>query len=269
MNNKYEFEIEGIIYPRFILSKSYDYYDFKKVLSNSIYGRNYQLNNRSKQSSHFDFTIDINYFQINILKEIPIIIEDKFRSINEERNYYLLDYLIPSKSLVIELDSDYHDPIKDKMKDEYLSKLGLEVYRIYNLTSNDVIKLKNYINSLSNKEFKLDYSDLINNSKKYYNTLEVSKKIEYEGELYFIQNKWRKSAEILSEYDTKLKEKLINGEKYKLEIKLREIYELIPMSSRKVQRYYPMINYFRRLGIDINIIVDKRNNNQYTVNREE
>lgn len=258
INNKYEFNIENIIYPRFISSKSGDYYDFKKVLLNSIYGRNYQLNNRSKQSSYFDFTIDINYFQINILREIPIIIENKFRPINEERNYYLLDYLIPSKSLVIELDSDFHDPDKDKMKDEYLNKLGLEVYRIYNLTSDDVIKLKDYINSIPDKEFKLDYSHLINNSKEYYNTLEISRKIEYEGELYFIQNKWRKHAEILSEYDFNLKEKLVNREEYKLEIKLDNIHRLIPMIEKKVKSYYPMINYFRKLGVDINIESERR-----------
>lgn len=258
MNNKYEFNIEGIIYPRFILSKSGDYYDFRKVLSNSIYGRNYQLNNRSKQSYTFDILIDINYFNLPILKEIPIIIENKFRPINEERNYYLLDYLIPSKSLVIELDSDYHDPIKDKMKDKYLSKLGLDVYRIYNLTSDDVIKLRDYINSTPDKEFRLDYSDLINNSKEYYNTLEVSKKIEYEGELYFIQNKWRRHAEILSEYDPKFKEKLINREEYKFEIKLDNIHRLIPMIEKKVKSYYPMINYFRKLGVDINIESERR-----------
>ena len=251
MNNKYEFNIENIIYPRFILSKSGDYYDFRKVLSNSIYGRNYQLNNRSKQSSYFDFTIDINYFQINILREIPIIIENKFRPINEERNYYLLDYLVPSKSLVIELDSDYHDPIKDKMKDEYLSKLELDVYRIYNLTSDDVTKLKDYINSLPDKEFKLDYSDLIDEYKEYESRKSIELQKSKYGELYFIQNKWRKSAEILSEYDPNFRNCILNNRKYELKFTLNEIYSLIPLKIKEIRKYSPLVNYYKKFNIDI------------------
>lgn len=251
MNNKYEFEIEGIIYPRFILSKSGDYYDFRKVLSNSIYGRNYQLNHRSRQSYTFDILTDLNYFNLPILKEVPIIIEDKFRSINEDRNYYLLDYLVPSKSLVIELDSDYHNPTKDKMKDEYLSKLGLDVYRIYNLTSDDVIKLRNYINSIPDKEFKLDYSDLINKCIEYkYEEYIKLQKLKY-GEFYFISNKWRKSAEILSKYDFNFRDCILNNRKFELDITLNEIYNLIPLKSKEIRKYYPLINYYKKFNINI------------------
>lgn len=249
MNNKYEFNIENIIYPRFIYSNKLNkYYDFKKVLLNSNYGRNYQLNNRSPQAYGFDLLVDLNYFNLPILKEIPIIINN-----NSENSYYLLDYLIPSKSLVIELDSYYHELNKDKdiIRDEYLSKLGLSVYRIYNLTSKDVIKLKEYINSIPDKEFKLDYYNLINEYKEYRLKENIeSQKLKY-GELYFIKNKWRKHVEILSKYDPLFKEKLINKERYRIEIELSKIYKLIPMNERKSKLYYPMINYFKKLGIEI------------------
>ena len=249
MNNKYEFEIEGIIYPRFIYSNKLNkYYDFKKVLLNSNYGRNYQLNNRSPQAYGFDLLVNLNYFNLPILREIPIIIEN-----DSESSYYLLDYLIPSKSLVIELDSYYHELNKNKdiIRDEYLSKLGLEVYRIYNLTSDNVIKLKDYINSLPNKEFKLNYSNLINEYKEYKLKEDIEfQKLKY-GELYFIQNKWRKSAEILSKYDPNFRDCILNNRKYELKFTLNEIYSLIPLKIKKTREYLPLINYYKKFNIDI------------------
>jgi ATP-dependent RNA circularization protein (DNA/RNA ligase family) len=45
---------------------------------------------------------------------------------------------------------------------------------------------------------------------------------------------------------------------YKFNFTLDDIYELIPMSVKEVKKYYPMINYFRKLGVEIKIESERR-----------
>ena len=71
----------------------------------------------------------------NFLKKLPL-------TVNRQKNigYYIVDFYIHSKSIVIELDGAGHfeeeQEIKDKKRDSELSKLGLRVIRYTNTDIN-------------------------------------------------------------------------------------------------------------------------------------
>ena len=96
-----------------------------------------------------------------------------------------------------------------------------------------------------------------------------NKVIKKDTSLDFIKPKWRNQCKKLMEISEEFRRMIEIKEGGRATFTLSEMYKSIPMSRKEVERYYPMINYFRKLGIEINIIVDKENNNQYTVNREE
>ena len=276
MTNNYTFTISNfnILYPRFILNKNKDkYYDFRKVVLKSNYSRTYQLNNRSIQSIIFDKLIELNHFNLlgineTILKEFVLINTDLDN--DKTRSYYLLDYFIPSKSLCIELDSDLHEELKDKLKDKFLNSLNIKVLRIkdFNIdTKNKLEVIVNFIQSNPYNEFKVDYSELIEEYEKFIKLSSISKLKEKYGELYFIKRRWIGVIEKLCNYDNNLRSKLINNETYIINITLSKIFEILPMSEKKVKKYYPLMRYLRILGIELNIKVDKVHNNQYTVNK--
>ena len=118
--DKYTFKFEDIdlIYPVYIRDKGGEkYYSLRTTLNHSIYSRVNQLTYRSTQAQYFDLLLDLDYFKLlgidyNFILELPLI--NTRPDIDSTRSYYLLDYFIPDLSLCIELDSDYHDPIKDK-----------------------------------------------------------------------------------------------------------------------------------------------------------
>ena len=56
--------------------------------------------------------------------------------------YYYLDYYFPELHLAVELDSDLHKPEKDKLRDLYLNKLGITVFRIKDLQKPNIQKTK-------------------------------------------------------------------------------------------------------------------------------
>ena len=258
--NKYTFTIDNfnIIYPVYLKSKSGRYYKFKHAVLNSNYSRTTQLNNRSIQSVQFDLLVDIDYFNIPIHKEFVLI--NTNLSIDSIRSYYLLDYFIPSKSLCIELDSDLHNDNKDKLKDRFLESLGIKVLMIrdFNIETKDKLEvIINFVQSNPINEFKIDYSELIEEYEEYKKGL-ICKSIDipYEEykDLYFIRNKWRKAISKLSRYDSNILSALQLNVNYSFDISLSEIHDLIPMSEKKVKKYYPLINYLRTLGIDMKIL---------------
>ena len=55
-------------------------------------------------------------------------------------NYYYLDYYFPELHLAVELDSDLHNPEKDNLRDLYLQKLGITVFRIQDLQKPNIQK---------------------------------------------------------------------------------------------------------------------------------
>lgn len=67
--------------------------------------------------------------------------------------YYILDFIISNRLLVLEVDGGYHKErtLKDKKRDEFCKKMGLKVLRIQNENVDTVIarirrfaKVKNY-----------------------------------------------------------------------------------------------------------------------------
>ena len=88
--------------------------------------------------------INIGYFQGlgDIVKEMPILIENSKRIPDLPGGlFFLLDYWFPSLSLAVELDSDYHDNMKDEIRDKFLmSAYGIQVFRIRDLQKESVQK---------------------------------------------------------------------------------------------------------------------------------
>ena len=136
-------------YPVYSVSEKGNVYNLKNIIypspkSAKKFTRNKQLKNRSLQAKIFDSLINIGYFNPlsnYISKEFPIIIQNHLRLPELENGYILLDYFFANLKdtdsnywgLNVELDSDLHSPEKDKIRDEYLDKLGIKVFRIKNL----------------------------------------------------------------------------------------------------------------------------------------
>ena len=263
--NKNTFTIEdfNIEYPRFIKSKDNSkYYDFKKAVLSSNYSRTYQLNHRSTQSYLFDKLIELDYFKLlgindKIFKEFVLINTDLD---NDYRSYYLLDYFIPSKSICIELDSDYHNIDKDNRKDKFLNSLGIKVIRINDLQNNTKEKLDKIVEFIksNNKEFNINYNNLIINSRSYSDNIIKNKLIQDKGKLYFISNKWKSKIDKLCEYDNNLRYSIESRVHYKLIININKLYELIPACSKEIRKYNALVNYLLSLGIELIITSKKR-----------
>lgn len=266
MNDKlYSFkfnDIPFIDYPIYLKCKDKDeYYNFKKIINSHHlpYSRPYQLNHRSTQAQYLDLLLDLDHFKLlgldyKFIPELPIINTDKLN--DPDRNYYLLDYFIPDLSLCIELDSDYHNPIKDKLKDLFLASIGIDVYRIYNFQSDTKDKLNSLVQYIENKEYKpfsIDYSSLIDEYREY----ELNQTIQKYGKLYFIRPKWKPVIELFCELDSKFKYAIENGISYNLEFTLNEIWELtreeFSMKYKEVKSYYSLMSYLKKFGIELKI----------------
>lgn len=190
-NFSFKFEDIDLIYPVYIKCKDKEeYYDFRKSITSSNYSRKYQLDNRSTQSYLFDKLIELDYFKLlnlnfNFILEFPLI--NTRPDIDSTRSYYLLDYFIPDLSLAIELDSNYHDPIKDKLKDQFLNSIGIDVVRIRDFQLNTKSKLNSLIQYIKEKKemkFELSYEKLIEEYREYSDKLEE--------ELSFMRSKFGK-----------------------------------------------------------------------------
>jgi len=138
-------------YPIYSRSKSGRRYNFKNIIypnqkSEKKFTRRKQLKKRSLQAKIFDAIINIGYFDpLVVVKEFPILI-DHTKHLDLEGGFFLLDYFIPnlrdenSWGLDIELDSEYHSPEKDKIRDDYLKLLNIKIFRISHLEKPSVQK---------------------------------------------------------------------------------------------------------------------------------
>lgn len=140
-------------YPVYSISASGVLFNLKSVLYPSAtcakkFTRKKQLSYRSLQAKIFDSFINVGYFDpLPVIREYPIIVQNHLRVENQHRAYYLCDYFFPTLKddlghwgLVVELDSDLHDPESDSIRDEYFEKIGLRVFRIKHLERPDVQK---------------------------------------------------------------------------------------------------------------------------------
>ena len=256
--NKFSFKFEDIdlIYPVYIKCKDGEgYYNFRKSITSSNYSRKYQLDHRSTQSYLFDKFIEIGYFKLlgidyNFITEMVLINTNLTN--DSTRSYYLLDYFIPDLSLAIELDSNYHDqnPIKDKLKDQFLNSIGIDVVRIRDFNIDTKSKLESLVEYIKEKrecKFELSYEELIE---------EYIKSISHD-ELDHIRIKWKPVVELFCSLDGGFKDAIINKKPYKLSFTLDEIWDLtrevLPMSVKEARKYYPLINYLRKFGIEVEI----------------
>lgn len=139
-------------YPEQAVAKSGRKYNLKSIIypnptSRKKFTRNKQLTKRSLQAKFFDAFINIGYFDpLQVVREFPIVIMNDRRLEGLDNGFILLDYFIPNIKddkhwgLNIELDSEYHSPEKDRIRDKYLENLGVLVFRISHLEKPDVQK---------------------------------------------------------------------------------------------------------------------------------
>ena len=137
-----------VLYPVYALSESGKVMNFKSISyptpkSKKKFTRNKQLSQRSMQAKIFDAFINVGYFDpLIVYREFPVVIQNALRLPGQGGMYYYLDYYFPELHLAVELDSDLHDPKKDKLRDLYLNKLGITVFRIQDLQKPNIQKTK-------------------------------------------------------------------------------------------------------------------------------
>lgn len=83
--------------------------------------------------------------------KIPIRVQVPFK-------YYILDFIISNRLLVLEIDGGYHKERteKDKIRDSFCKKMGLKVLRINNEDVDTVIKRVRRFKKISNYQVKLN-----------------------------------------------------------------------------------------------------------------
>lgn len=137
-----------VLYPVYALSESGKVMNFKSISyptprSKKKFTRNKQLSQRSMQAKIFDAFINVGYFDpLIVYREFPVVIQNALRLPGQSGMYYYLDYYFPELHLAVELDSDLHNPEKDKLRDLYLNKLSITVFRIQDLQKPNIQKTK-------------------------------------------------------------------------------------------------------------------------------
>ena len=266
--NKFSFKFEDIdlIYPVYIRDKKDQAksHNFKRSIVSGIRSREYQLGHRSTQAIIFDKLIELNHFKLlginyNFILEFPLI--NTRPDIDPNRSYYLLDYFIPDLSLAIELDSDYHDPIKDKLKDQFLNSIGIDVVRIDNFQLNTKSKLESLVEYIKRKKemkFELSYEELIEYSKiKSLDNTDLDIYNSYGKVLddnLGIKNKWKPAIMKLGNYDPNFMNAVLTKSSYTLNITLDDIYNLLPMTDKESRKYNYLKRYLMSLGLNLNVI---------------
>lgn len=89
--------------------------------------------------------------------------------------------------------------------------------------------------------------------------LSISDKVRLSDDVLIdnIQNKWRKDIKSLIEYDDNVRIALLNKSKYSLTIELKVMNIISPRKDLRVREYYPLINYLRKLGIELTVISER------------
>jgi very-short-patch-repair endonuclease len=281
MRNSFQIkDIDFITYPIAIKSKKGEYYNIEKLINSSIamYSRKSHLSTRSSQEIVLDSIIDSGLLErsgitCKIYKEVPIL--------NNQGSYYFLDYLIPEKSLCIELDSGIHDKVRDDKRDEFLKSLGIQVLRVRDLLVEFKLKFKKILDYIETSEYSalnIDYSDLITeyesylvNSKLLCMNLDLSSELVTDYIRLLIKKglvttpaRIKKLLKILS-MDNELitqSTKFITGnivDRVKVGIDLDYLEKLLPRNDKKIRGYKSLIELLKSLGIDLIIKTQKLN----------
>lgn len=280
-DKSFKFEDLPYVYPIYIMKDDLHgrFMNFLKIMKNNFYSssRRYQLNNRSTQEFLFDSLIKLSHFKLlgiddEILTEVPIINTDK--SMDNTRIYYLLDHFIPSKSIAIELDSGYHDLVRDELKDKFLNSIGIEVYRIKDFHIDIETKLDNlvkFILSKDGREFIINHDiDSYPSNKELdkvraqmaisKSNIFASKNSEMIDKMYNLLRKIhispKKAEQIakLSAFDENIFLSIINETPYSITISLDDIFNIIPMTERNSDKYRRLVAWMHKHGIELIII---------------
>jgi hypothetical protein len=135
-----------VVYPVYAISESGKIINFKSVSypnprSIKKFTRQKQLRYRSLQAKIFDAIINIGYFNpLTVWVEFPVVIQNSLRLPGQTGTYYYLDYYFPEVRVAVELDSDFHDPLKDAIRDQYLRNIGIETFRMTGLDKTSIQK---------------------------------------------------------------------------------------------------------------------------------
>lgn len=162
-------------------------YEFPKKLE-TISGNLIDLENNRKDnllqgsnwSPNFKKVLDSEFRGVRYHREFPLLVRDlkawKHYSLNHnvtdpdklDRNYFLADYFFPDHNLVVEIDSNMHDPWYDSARDDYMNIVyGLQVMRFFEFgePSTEVARIDDFgiaLNRLKySRSINLDNSDII------------------------------------------------------------------------------------------------------------
>ena len=82
----------------------------------------------------FDMLINVGFWDpLPVVREFPVIIQNHLRTPGIDGGFFLIDYFFPTLNLAVELDSDLHNDAKDRARDQYMERIGIETFRIRNL----------------------------------------------------------------------------------------------------------------------------------------
>lgn len=166
------------------------------------------------------------------------------RATNEFRDYDSIVFL-----------GEFHVPgyVVDEFNIDYRVNSSPEEYQRYQLVQAVCrTRIRNHRGEGISIYYTEDWKDeVMSNLVKYLKGSSNESTIVADKTLSFIKPKWRPIVDLFCDLDDCFKSALERGMPYKFNFTLDDIYELVPLKERKVRSYYPMINYFRKLGIEI------------------
>lgn len=114
---------------------------------------------KENTAEHYKHILEVNATYAERLLKIFLTgkIDFEFQKIiyTDNKHFFIADFYIPSKNLIIELDGEYHDNIKQQDKDiwrtQILKSLGYEVIRFKNKQITESRDLSWLLNIIENK----------------------------------------------------------------------------------------------------------------------
>lgn len=165
------------------------------------------------------------------------------KATNEFRNFSSIVFL-----------GEFHVPnyVVSEFNCEYSCNTNSENYLTYQLIQAVCrTRIRNHKGESISIYYTEDWDERsINNLISYISSNKVIKK---DTSLDFIKPKWRNQCKKLIEISEEFRRMIEIKEGGKVTFTLDEIYNIIPLNEKKVKSYYPLINYFRKLGIEITI----------------
>ena len=127
--------------------------------STKSYKENSREELKENTAEHYKHILEINATYAERLLKIFLTgkIDFEFQKIiyTDNKHFFIADFYIPSKNLIIELDGEYHDSIKQQDKDiwrtKILNSLGYKVIRFKNKQITESKDLSWILNIIENK----------------------------------------------------------------------------------------------------------------------